>query len=322
MNQMTGDILPGGRMAEEDFARIAALLHRLTGIYLTEAKRAMVVSRLGRRVKALGLDGLTSYVDLIHSPAGTDELEEMIQALTTNMTRFDREAAQFVHFETDVMPALAARARAGERVRLWSAGCSSGEEPYSLGFRVLDQCPEAPGLDLRILATDIDRKILNRAIAGRYAVDQLAPLSKAHRERYFSWPEARSTEKGEGLAGISGELRAIIAFRVLNLLADWPFRGQFDAIMCRNVTIYFDAETQARLWRRFSERLVPGGILYIGHSESVSADVLADFETLGAGVFRKLASAGVGQAHSGPSSQRASVRPEMLRKNERKEGNQ
>ncbi|MDQ2095715.1 CheR family methyltransferase [Rhodalgimonas zhirmunskyi] len=287
MTQMTDEKPSERRIDEADFLRIAKHLHRLTGIYLTAAKRAMVASRLRQRVKAVGLGSLTAYADLIHSPAGAAELEEMIQALTTNMTRFDREATQFAHFDAEVMPDLAARARAGERVRLWSAGCSSGEEAYSLGFRVLDHCPEAARLDLRILATDIDRRILERATGGRYAPEQLAPLSPLHRARYFDWPDGGDVATTGPLIGVDDALRAITAFRLLNLLSEWPFRGRFDVIMCRNVTIYFDAETQLRLWRRFFDQLEPGGVLYIGHSEVIRSEAPLDFDALGAGVFRK-----------------------------------
>lgn len=272
------------RISDADFATVAELLHGLTGIYLTEAKRAMVVARLGKRVKALGLGDLSDYVRMLAADRIDGEREEMIQALTTNMTRFDREAKQFVHFEEQVMPGLAARAAQGDRVRLWSAGCSSGEEPYSLAFRVLDACADAGARDLRILATDIDRRIVGRALAGRYPRDGLAPLRDDHKTRYFNWPDGPS-----GTASVVDEARELIAFRVLNLLAEWPFHGSFDAILCRNVTIYFDAETQARLWRRFTERLLPGGVLYIGHSEGLSDEMQPHFESEGAGVFRKIA---------------------------------
>lgn len=252
------------KLSDQDFATIAQMMRDLTGIALKESKRAMVAARLASRVRALRLSGLPAYCDMLRTGQDVGEIEKMVSALTTNTTRFDRERRQIDHFETEVLPGLVQRARTGGRVRLWSAGCSTGEEPYSLAFRVLDQCPEAARLDFKILATDIDRQVVRTAQIGQYPESGLATLSEAHAETYFDPPSGTGGERRVGSAA-----RQLITFRVSNLLEPWPFRGPFDMVMCRNVFIYFDTDTQNRIWPRLAEILAPGGMLYIGHSESI-----------------------------------------------------
>ena len=252
-----------------EFQAIAGILRAETGIALPSTKRQLVFSRLSRRLRALGLPDFGSYAALVGGPAGSDELRLMISALTTNVTSFFREMHHFETLRDTVLPPLVARARTGGRIRLWSAGCSSGEEPYSIAMVLLDLCPEAARLDIRLLASDVDPQILARAEAGLYDAEALETLPAERRRRWFR-------DEGD-CARITPDLAAPIRFRELNLSTDWPVKGPFDAIFCRNVAIYFDREVQDRVWAGFARLLEPGGHLFIGHSERVTgpaADLL------------------------------------------------
>lgn len=244
---------------EVDFARIAALCHDQAGIQLPPAKRDHVYSRLSRRLRSLGLSSFSEYLARLAGPGGVEEQRQMISALTTNVTRFFREPHHFDHFAQEVLPGLAARARAGGRVRLWSAGCASGEEPYSLAFTLLRGLPEASRLDVRILATDIDPEVLASASVGIYDPEAAAHLP--------AWVTEAMASRGEGGLRIGVEARRVVDFRPLNLIRPLPMKGPFDAIFCRNVAIYFDAATQATVWNGFLGVLRPGSQIYIGHSE-------------------------------------------------------
>ncbi|MBK5928190.1 CheR family methyltransferase [Rhodobaculum claviforme] len=253
-------------LSEEDFAALARFIHQRTGIFLPPAKRVLMQTRLSKRLRARRLDGFRAYRKLIEDGRDEAEVGHMISALTTNVTRFRREPHHFDHLSAKVLPDLVARARQGKRVRLWSAGCATGEEPYSLAFTVLKACPEAATLDIRILATDLDPEALRIAEAGVYREDALAPLSPEDRRQHFT-----PARDDRSQARVTGPSRDLIRFRRLNLIEAWPFTGGFDVIMCRNVVIYFDPETQDRLWRRFaSHQRRTGDHLYIGHSESLS----------------------------------------------------
>lgn len=248
----------------EDFRHIAQTLHAHAGIALSEGKAALVYSRLAKRLRLLGLRSFRDYCALIDGAEGVDERQAMMAALTTNVTRFYREPHHFDHLRDRVMPELAARARAGGRVRLWSAACSNGQEPYSMAMTVLDVLPEAADLDVRILATDIDPNMVAEGAAGVYSEDLLAPVPAASR-RHFE-PVAGAP----GRFSADAALRRLVTFKELNLIGDWPMRGRFDVIFCRNVVIYFDDATQERIWSRFAPIMTPGGVLYIGHSERVT----------------------------------------------------
>lgn len=241
---------------------VAGVLHREAGIEIADTKVALVSSRLAKRLAALRLPDFAAYCRLIEGGAGAEEREHMISALTTNVTRFFREPHHFADLRAWLAEDLGARARRGERVRIWSAGCSTGEEPYSIALTVLEALPEAPSLDVRVLATDLDPVVLRRAEAGRYPARALAGVDRALRERHFEPRGAEAFTAGPAL-------RRLVTVRPLNLVRPWPVRGPFDAVFCRNVTIYFDAATQAEVWSRFAAILRPDGRLYIGHSERV-----------------------------------------------------
>jgi len=266
--------------SEGDFAVIARRAQADFGLHLTEAKRELVYSRLSKRLRHLGLADFRAYCLLVESPEGEEERVAMLSALTTNVTHFFREEHHFTYLRDKVLPPLIARARAGGRVRLWSAGCSSGQEPYSLALTVLDLCPEAARLDIRILASDVDPAILARAREGLYDTEEIKSLPQKLHEQHV-------TDLGDGRSKIGDKPRAMIRFGELNLMQDWPMKGRFDIIFCRNVAIYFDKETQARLWHRFAHSLEPGGVLCIGHSERVSGPGLGLLAVSGITTYRR-----------------------------------
>ncbi len=259
----------------EDFRHIAQTLHAHAGIALTESKAALVYSRLAKRLRALGLRSFRDYCALIEDAKGVDERQAMTAALTTNVTRFYREPHHFDHLRSQVMPELAARARAGGRVRLWSAACSNGQEPYSMALTVLDVLPEAAELDVRILATDIDPNMVAEGHAGVYSEELLAPVPSSGRKHFVPIADK------PGYFSADDTLRRLVSFRELNLIGDWPMRGRFDVIFCRNVVIYFDDATQEKIWNRFVPIMTPGGMLYIGHSERVSGAATNQLQTCG-----------------------------------------
>lgn len=258
----------------DDFKKIAQILHSHAGIALAEGKAALVYSRLAKRLRSLGLRSFREYCALVEGADGLDERQAMMAALTTNVTRYFREPHHFDHLRDEVLPKLADHARRGGRVRLWSAACSNGQEPYSMAITVLAAIPEACNLDIKILATDIDPNMVAEGKAGIYKEDAVAPVPLDLRRKWFK-------KSGGGGWEVADELRHLVAFRELNLIGDWPMKGRFDVVFCRNVVIYFDEPTQERLWGRFAQAMEPGGTLYIGHSERVTGPAANIFETTG-----------------------------------------
>ncbi|WP_223478919.1 CheR family methyltransferase [Oricola indica] len=260
-------------LTDKQFAAISRLVRDESGINLSDAKRDLVYSRLVKRLRRLHMPDFGSYLDHVGSPTGDGERRELISAITTNVTNFFREPHHFEHLQRDVMPDLASRLSHGESVRLWSAGCSDGREPYTIAATVLQAFPDAARHNLKILASDIDHNSLEKAKQGRYSAEMVSRMPPAVRDRYFR----RAGDEAEA----GPQLRELIAFRYLNLLADWPFKQKFDVIFCRNVLIYFEQDLQARIFTRFCSVLKPGGYLYIGHSERVSGPVSKDLRQIG-----------------------------------------
>ncbi len=247
-----------------DFRALAEMLYAVSGIALHESKAALVYSRLAKRLRALNLRSFREYVVLLAEPGAEEERSRLLMALTTNVTRFFREPHHFDHLVEQVLQPRAAAVRAGAPLRLWSAACSTGQEPYSMALAVLSVLPEAPELDVRILATDIDQSVIATARAGAYSAEAIDAIPAAFRNRWL--------EKDETAARtwrVGGEARSLVAFKPLNLIGDWPMRRAFDAIFCRNVVIYFDPDTQTKLWTRFRAQMAPHARLYVGHSERV-----------------------------------------------------
>ncbi|MBC6981619.1 protein-glutamate O-methyltransferase CheR [Caulobacter sp. 17J80-11] len=267
---------------DDDFRQIASILHSHAGIALTEAKAALVYSRLAKRLRSLGLKSFRDYCDLVQGREGLDERQAMMAALTTNVTRFFREPHHFEHLRDEVMPKLAERARQGGRVRLWSAACSSGQEPYSMALTVLEAMPDALDHDVKILATDIDPNMVAEGRDGLYREDHVEPVPLNLRGRWFR----KAPHGGDRRWEVAPELRELVAFRELNLIGDWPMKGRFDVVFCRNVVIYFDETTQERVWSRFIPVMTPGATLYIGHSERVTGPAAGRLETCGLTTYR------------------------------------
>ena len=252
----------GFALSDDAFVRVRQRAHALAGIALSEPRRALVISRLTKLVKALGLTSFDAYLDHLDAgrcPAGN---QDFVNALTTNLTRFYREEHHFTHLRAHVAALLENQEAGGRRrLRIWSAGCSTGQEPYTVAMDLLSALPELQRRDFRILATDIDTEVLARAAMGSYAESEVSGLPP---ERLHLFERTSG-----GRYRVPAAARAAVIFKPLNLLGDWPMKGRFDAIFCRNVAIYFDRPTQARLFSRLGEVLAPGGMLYIGHSENL-----------------------------------------------------
>jgi chemotaxis protein methyltransferase CheR len=245
-----------------DFQSIADLLYKQAGITLPEGKATLVYSRLAKRLRELRLASFSDYCALVAREPDGPEAQTMLRALTTNVTRFFREPHHFDHLREHVIAPLAAAARAGRRVRMWSAACSTGQEPYSIALTLLDALPDAASLDIKILGTDIDANVIATARAAVYSDDLVEPIPAAFRSKWMD------REPGGGWR-VGDAARSLVSFKELNLIRDWPMKGRFDAVFCRNVVIYFDEQTQEGLWRKFAPILSPGGRLYVGHSERV-----------------------------------------------------
>lgn len=255
-------------LSDREFARVKARVYAEAGISLSEAKRTLIVSRLSKLVRALRLPSFDAYLDYLEHDGTEKDAQDFVNALTTNLTRFFREDHHFDHLVTYVGELLARRGRSSAdgrpRLRIWSAGCSTGQEPYTIAVALLAAYPELKRWDFKLLATDIDTSVLAKAAMGVYPESELSGLS-AERARLFERP-------GDGSIRIPLAAREVIAFKPLNLMSpSWPMKGPFDAIFCRNVAIYFDKATQATLFKRLGRLLAPGGYLYIGHSENLGA---------------------------------------------------
>jgi chemotaxis protein methyltransferase CheR len=251
--------------SDADFRGLAQYAYEQAGIALSDSKRNLVYSRLSRRLRTLGMASFREYREyLAATPA---ELEGFINAISTNLTKFFREAHHFDHFRTHVaVPFVqSAHGKVGHRLRVWSAGCSTGEEPYSIAVVLKREIRDIERHDARILATDIDTEVLGKGTRGEYPANSIDEVPKTYREFFQSVGGDRKSEQ----VVVDRDIRGLVTFRRLNLMDTWPFSGNFDAIFCRNVMIYFDGPTKTALVERFTQKLKPGGWLYIGHSESL-----------------------------------------------------
>lgn len=242
------------------FTRITTLLYDHAGIRMREGKEGLVRARLAKRLRRLGLPDFDAYLSHVEREPDRSEFAEMIDALTTNKTSFLREASHFDYLRDEVFPTLTGS------VRLWSAGCSSGEEPYTLAMLLNESFSGSTPRDTRILATDISHRVLGTAKAGLYPTDLMSDVPGAWLQKY--WTKKRDGAREVYEAGPA--LRRLVHFAKLNLMEKWPMQGPFDAILCRNVMIYFDKGTQQRLVERYHALLKPGGHLFVGHSESLT----------------------------------------------------
>ena len=270
--------------SDRDFRVISELASRRYGLFLQPSKKALVQSRLAKRLRSLNLTSFQDYCGLLTRSEGEEECAHLLSALTTNVTHFFREKHHFDFLEQEIAPGLLAKARAGQAVRLWTSACSSGQEAYSIAAALMSVAPELAKYDFKILATDIDPQVVQTAREGIYSTDQITTIPNPWRDIVTG---------GSALSGpdvkINAALKDLISFGELNLIADWPMQRKFDVIFCRNAAIYFDKATQARLWQRFAHAIVDEGYLIIGHSERLSGPAETAFKSAGITTYRKLA---------------------------------
>ena len=264
-----------------DFRKIASLVMQKTGIVVSDRKRAFISGRLGRRLRALGLSSFSEYCRLLESSDGEPERHMLVNAITTNHTAFFREPHHFEFLVKHALPEIVDGPDNGRRrLRIWSAGCSTGEEPYTLAMVLCDQAQALADWDVKILATDLDTNVVAHAVAGRYDAERVQTIPANYRHRYVA-------VQSDGTGLMDEELRALISFAPLNLLETWPMKGPFDIIFCRNVVIYFDKPTQRRLFDRYAEMLKPDGWMIAGHSENLLS-VSDRFKPVGHTVYRRV----------------------------------
>lgn len=273
--------MQGPRLGDTEFEFIRHVVAQNAGIVLGANKRQLVQGRLGRRLRELGLSSYLDYCDHVRD-AGPEELVGLINALTTNVTAFFRENHHFEALASYMLPEAMQRNAGTRRIRIWSAGCSSGEEPYCLAMIANEVIPDAARWDTRILATDIDSNVIATGQRAIYPLERLGAISPARLRACFR----KGRGEWAGHAMVKPEVRERVAFRVLNLLDRWPMNGPFDIIFCRNVMIYFDQKTREKLVRRFADLLTQDGYLCIGHSESIHQGH-APLRLVGKTIYRK-----------------------------------
>lgn len=266
---------------ERDFNFIRHLVREQAGISLSEHKRELVYGRLAKRLRGLGLRTFSDYCRIIEERAET-EIGELINAITTNQTSFFRENHHFEYLAETILPKILQHDSHRRRIRIWSAGCSTGEEPYSLAMTLRENLPINQGCDVKILATDIDSNVLAKAAAGVYSIAQTNGISAPRLRRWFQ--KGRGAHTGQ--VKVNRALSEIITFLPLNLMHSWPMKGPFDIIFCRNVVIYFEKSTQKILFNRFADVLAQEGYLFIGHSESLF-NVSDRYKLIGRTIYRQ-----------------------------------
>lgn len=263
----------------KDFESIRTLVHERIGISLSDAKRNLVYSRLARRIRKLGYQSFAQYIELLKTDS--EELVELTEAITTNHTFFFRENHHFELLQNDILPELMRKRADSKHLRIWSAGCSSGEEPYSIAITLAENVPKSWKIDL--LATDIDTKMLAKGRNGVFPLERIENVSLTRKRSWF----LKGKGSKAGYARISKHLRGMVDFQPLNFMDRWPKMAPFDIIFCRNVVIYFNKDTQRTLYARFADHLQDDGYFFAGHSESIGK-VCDRFELRGKTVYRKV----------------------------------
>ncbi len=272
-----------GALTDEDFDIFRQMIRHCAGIHLSDSKRALVSSRLAKRVRSLRMPSYSAYRDHLASlDAEHPEWQELINAITTNKTEFFREPHHFAFLRERLLPQLERQANQnGRRIRVWSAGCSTGEEPYTIAMTLFEHFGKRPGWDIRILASDVDTEVLAHAAKGVYNEQIIAPIPESMRRKYLV--AGKGSEAGT--YRVCDELRQLITFRRINFNDQpWPIHARFDFIFCRNVLIYFDREKQEQFLRGFTQKLGPNGHLFLGHSENVMGD-LPELAPLGSTIY-------------------------------------
>jgi chemotaxis protein methyltransferase CheR len=249
-------------LSARQFQKVSRLLYRVCGIYFRPDKKALVHARLMKRLRAVGMKSVEEYLDFIEGKNGARELGFLIDVITTNKTGFFREPAHFNFLRNKILPE-----QKNLKLRFWSAACSSGEEPYSLAITLRDHLADIDSKDCLILATDISTRMLDKARQAIYSPETLRGLPKALVQKNFVKIDDSSSINYQ----VKDNIRSMVRFAWLNLMDSWPMKGPFNVILCRNVMIYFDRATRQKLINRFWDLLEPGGYLFVGHSEGLSA---------------------------------------------------
>lgn len=270
---------------EASFETLREMMYRESGVSLSDAKRPLVCSRLGRRLKALRLANYRDYIQYLKASNNKqEELQNLVNCLTTNKTDFFRERHHFHYLRDVVFPELENRARrSGSRsLRIWSSACSEGDEPYSIAMTVMEHLPNYKTWDIEILASDVNTQVLDTAQRGVYPIEKLSTLEESWKRKYL----LRGNGNQQGKVMIRPDVKRLINFKNINLMKSWPIEDEFDVIFCRNVIIYFDQETQTKLLQRMAERLTPDGHLMLGHSENCHW-LMKYFELKGNTIFKR-----------------------------------
>ena len=268
---------------EKDFNALRKIANEHTGIIVTDDKYDMYYSRLVKRLRLLNLGSFKEYIKYLNANRSI-EFTPFIDSITTNLTSFFRENHHFEYLQSHIIPDLVARQSMGRELRVWSAGCSTGEEPYTIAMTMLDTMARSTTLKPSILATDIDTTVLSKASSGVYDLSRLDGLPVNIKKRWFF----KGKGSNSGLVRVSPELQSVISFKQLNLMEDWPLKEKFHIIFCRNVVIYFDRPTKVQLLNRYADQLEDNGYMILGHSESLQG-LSNRFETVGKTIYRKKA---------------------------------
>jgi chemotaxis protein methyltransferase CheR len=269
------------KFEQKDFEALRALIKKMTGITLADSKEELVYGRVSRRLRSLGLQTFSEYRQRLEF-GDQEELTEFCNAMTTNLTAFFRESHHFSYLRDHLLLPRLEDPHASRRIRIWSAACSSGEEAYSLAMTVCESIPDWRRWDIKILATDIDSRVLARAKQGVYAKDRVKGLEPQRLGRFFHVQR----EAGQEVYEVEPDLAALITFKQLNLMHELPMSGPFDAIVCRNVIIYFDKDTQKKLFERIAPLQRPDDLLFLGHSESLFR-VTNAYALIGKTIYRR-----------------------------------
>ncbi len=267
--------------SDEDFDFLRKLVFEKTGITIQPHKKTMVYGRIAKRIRKLGLKSFKEYSDFVTGPDAGGEVIDFINAITTNLTKFFRENHHFEHLHKVGLPQAIAKNRKDKRLRIWSAGCSAGMEPYSIAMTLRDTLRDVDSWDAKILATDIDTNMLNTCRNGEYKIDELESIPAKYQSDYVK------VDAENEIILMSDKLKKLIAFKQLNFIDPWPVKGPFDIIFCRNVVIYFNKDTQKTLFNKFADVMAPEALLYIGHSESLH-NVCDRFQLVDKTTYKKI----------------------------------
>ncbi len=285
-NDISGNPDVRKRLSERDFRRLSEIISSECGIKMPGTKKIMLEARLRKRLKALSIDSYKDYCDYLFSPHGMEhELLQMIDVVTTNKTDFFREGRHFDYLISTVIPDLIVKYNTGieKKLLVWSAGCSTGEEPYTIAMVLSEFRERQEDFNFGIVATDISTRALKKAAQGIYQKDRVETVPVVLRQKYLM----RSKDKEQKLVRIVPELRQAVTFRRLNFMSvDYEFGDRVDIIFCRNVFIYFDRQTQENLLRRLYDHLMPGGYLFMGHCETLS-QMKVPLVSVGSMIYRK-----------------------------------